>query len=104
MPQAADAACHSGPTRALRVLLAGFGFLFGLLVGGVGLLASWTSRPVRVDFAYVAGDPFAGTVGRALDYSSLIVVVTLPLLGAVLGWVAAVVAGRRGWRLARGGS
>lgn len=87
--------------RALRVLLVCFGFLFGLLIAAVGLLIEWALGPYRTNFAYVDGNTYGTLIAVAIDSPSLYYPVLLPLLGALLGWVVAIVASRRGWRLSQ---
>lgn len=87
--------------RALRVLLVSFGFLFGLLIAAVGLLIDWAIGPYRTNFAYVDGDPYGTLVAIAVNQPSLYYPIALPLVGALLGWLAAISAARRGWRLSR---
>lgn len=90
--------------RALRVLLVGFGFLLGLLIAGIGLVVDWLAGPFRTNFAYVEGDSYGTLVAIAVDQPSLYFPIVLPLFGALLGWLAAILVARRGWQLARGGS
>lgn len=89
--------------RALRVLLVGFGFLLGLLIAGIGLVIDWAAGPYRT-ITDVDGDTYGTLAAIAIVQPSLYYPVVLPLLGALVGWVAAGIAGRRGWQLARGGS
>lgn len=71
--------------RALRVLLVGFGFLFGLLIAAVGLLIDWAIGPYRTNFAYVDGDTYGTLVAIAINQPSLSYPIALPLVGALLG-------------------
>ncbi|MFC9517470.1 hypothetical protein ACFTSD_17235 [Nocardiaceae bacterium NPDC056970] len=87
--------------RPLRVLLVCFGFLFGLLIAAVGLLIDWAIGPYRTNLACVDGDTYGSLIAIAIDSPSLYCPVLLPLLGALLGWVVAIVAARRGWRLSQ---
>lgn len=89
--------------RALRVLLVGFGFLLGLLIAAVALLIDWAAAPYEANCADVGvADTYGTLAAIAIVQPSLYFPIVLPLFGALVGWVAALIAARRGWHLARG--
>lgn len=91
--------------RALKVLAACFGFVVGLLTVAVLALVDWIwlSEPTRTNFSYVGDDAYSG-VSVAIQPSSLLLALAYPVVGAVLGWLSALVAIRFGWKLSRGDS
>lgn len=86
--------------RALHVLLAGFGFLLGFLIIVVSGLIEWASFASRTDFAFVGDSAVSVGVSNEAIYTAI----AAPLVGALLGWVSAVIATRFGWSLTRGGA
>ncbi|CAN5351364.1 hypothetical protein [Rhodococcus qingshengii] len=86
--------------RALHVLLAGFGFLLGFLIIVVSGLIEWASFAPQTDFAFVGDSAVSVGVSNEAIYTA----VAAPLVGALLGWVSAVIATRFGWSLTRGGA
>ncbi|PTR22893.1 hypothetical protein C8K36_11076 [Rhodococcus sp. OK519] len=91
--------------RALQVLAAFVGFVLGLLTLAVVTLVEWVwlSEPTRTNFAYV-GDYSYGSVSVAIQPSYILVALAYPVVGALLGWLAARIAIRFGWKLSRGDS
>ncbi|WP_305091443.1 hypothetical protein [Prescottella sp. R16] len=87
--------------RALRILLSCFGFVTGLLVNACLLLESvWMDEPTRTTFSSVGDDTY-GTVSYALDPWSAGILLVVPVVGALLGWLTGALAGRAGWVLTR---
>lgn len=83
--------------RALHRLLAGFGFLFGFLIVAVSTLIEWISIPTRTDFSY-AGE---ATASIAVSYEAIYLAIAIPLAGALLGWLLALIATYFGWTISR---
>lgn len=84
--------------RALHLLLAGFGFLLGFLIIVVSGLIELASVASRTDFAFVGDSAVSVGVSNEAIYTAI----AAPLVGALLGWLSAVIATRFGWSLTRG--
>ncbi len=91
---------HTDLMRSLHGLLAGVGFLMGLIVVGI---ASWAqpSEPVRINYGYTGDEDPLQNVSIVGNSASPYLLVLGPLVGALLGWLCAVVATRLGWKLSR---
>lgn len=89
--------------RSLPILLAGFGFLFGILVIVVSVLIEWASLPTRTDFAFVDDSTVAidSTPSIGVSYEAIYTAIATPFGGALLGWLLALIMTRLGWRLSR---
>ena len=89
--------------RALPILLASFGFLFGFLIIAVSVLIEWASLPTRTDFAFVDDGTVAidSTPSIGASYEAIYTAVATPFAGAVLGWLLALIMTRLGWRFSR---
>ncbi|WP_137724178.1 hypothetical protein [Prescottella subtropica] len=88
--------------RALRILLSCFGFVTGLLVNACLLLESvWMDEPTRTTFSSIDDSTYGSTVSCALDPWSAAILLAVPVVGAVLGWLVGALAGRTGWALTR---
>lgn len=89
--------------RALPILLATFGFLFGFLIIAVSVLIEWATLPTRTDFAFADDSTVAidSTPSIGVSYEAIYTTIATPLAGAVLGWLLALIMTRLGWRLSR---
>lgn len=81
---------------SLRILLIGFGFVFGALISLAGLLINWAIGPYRT--IHVDGD--YGTLGSvAIIQPMLIFAIVIPPTGAILGWLLSAISNRYRWEL-----
>lgn len=81
--------------RGLKVTLSVFGLVAGIAVGWILLVAM--SQPVRVNYAYVVGRYNSGFWWSVREYLPFAV----PVVGALVGWIVALLLVRAGWRMTR---